>query len=589
MSQAKSETPRSAQSSKDWLRETIESVVVAFILAFLFRTFEAEAFVIPTGSMAPTLLGRHKDVDCEVCGTHYRVGASEELNQDGNVLVRRLRTAVCPNCRYEQDIFSAPVFKGDRILVDKFPYEIGEPHRWDVVVFKYPEDPQVNYIKRLVGLPGDALRIERGDLYARREDAGPFQILRKPPAKQHELQQLVYDDDHPPRDLLKTGWPERWEPMAQSDGPGATAGWATDESGWTRDGEARTYQVGAAAERKWLRYRQVIPGATDWEALKNGLQPVNNPRPQLITDFCGYNAFSIDQGVPRDAGLFWVGDLTLNLHADVRKIDKESELLLELVEGVRRYQARFDLSTGEVVLSYTDALGKPNEEIELARAATDVKGTGGHALTFANVDDRLLLWVDGDVIDFGDKTEYPPAALPNPQDADLVPVGIAAKGADVQVSELLLQRDIYYRAEKVSNDRDLQDNPASENEFYGNESMLRDLLSEPERWGRLYADHSQAVNFAQLHADEFFVLGDNSPRSRDSRLWSNMRRAKHRHAVPRTALVGKAFFIYWPHGIPFLNHGKGFPVAYHSTNGAPNYPSITFPFYPQYDRWKRIR
>ena len=43
-------------------RETFESIVVAFVLAFLFRAFEAEAFVIPTGSMAPTLLGRHKDV-----------------------------------------------------------------------------------------------------------------------------------------------------------------------------------------------------------------------------------------------------------------------------------------------------------------------------------------------------------------------------------------------------------------------------------------------------------------------------------------------------------------------------------------------
>jgi hypothetical protein len=59
-------------------RETIESIVIAFVLAFLFRTFEAEAFVIPTGSMAPTLMGKHKDVDCLKCGHRYRVTASEE-------------------------------------------------------------------------------------------------------------------------------------------------------------------------------------------------------------------------------------------------------------------------------------------------------------------------------------------------------------------------------------------------------------------------------------------------------------------------------------------------------------------------------
>ena len=53
------------------------------MLAFLFRTFEAEAFVIPTGSMAPTLMGRHKDVVCPKCGCPYQVSASEEVNSDG--------------------------------------------------------------------------------------------------------------------------------------------------------------------------------------------------------------------------------------------------------------------------------------------------------------------------------------------------------------------------------------------------------------------------------------------------------------------------------------------------------------------------
>src|SRR5919106_7630 len=64
------------------VRETVESIVIAFVLAFLFRTFEAEAFVIPTGSMAPTLMGRHKDVDCPKCGYRYQVSASEEESDD---------------------------------------------------------------------------------------------------------------------------------------------------------------------------------------------------------------------------------------------------------------------------------------------------------------------------------------------------------------------------------------------------------------------------------------------------------------------------------------------------------------------------
>src|SRR6056297_3916747 len=59
-------------------RETVEAFVVAFILALLFRAFIAEAFVIPTGSMAPTLMGAHKDLECGQCGSDYRVGASIE-------------------------------------------------------------------------------------------------------------------------------------------------------------------------------------------------------------------------------------------------------------------------------------------------------------------------------------------------------------------------------------------------------------------------------------------------------------------------------------------------------------------------------
>src|SRR5271155_2584057 len=62
-------------------RETIESVIIAFVLAFLFRTFEAEAFVIPTGSMAPTLMGKHKDLECPMCHYRYQANASDQNDQ----------------------------------------------------------------------------------------------------------------------------------------------------------------------------------------------------------------------------------------------------------------------------------------------------------------------------------------------------------------------------------------------------------------------------------------------------------------------------------------------------------------------------
>src|SRR6187401_1090020 len=81
-------------------RETVESVIVAVILALLFRAFVAEAFVIPTGSMAPTLMGRHVDVWCDECGYHYEGGASAERTREDKVTGIVAVNARCPNCGY---------------------------------------------------------------------------------------------------------------------------------------------------------------------------------------------------------------------------------------------------------------------------------------------------------------------------------------------------------------------------------------------------------------------------------------------------------------------------------------------------------
>src|SRR5262245_38634098 len=128
-----SSTSKKEESSNkpatDGMRETVESVVVAFVLAFLFRTFEAEAFVIPTGSMAPTLMGRHKDLTCENCGFPYRVTARPEVEDDGSP--KRgvwMQSCQCPNCRYTMDIGTReqqskyPSYTEDRLLVGYFEY-----------------------------------------------------------------------------------------------------------------------------------------------------------------------------------------------------------------------------------------------------------------------------------------------------------------------------------------------------------------------------------------------------------------------------------------------------------------------------------
>ncbi len=159
------------------IRETIESVAIAFILAFLFRTFEAEAFVIPTGSMAPTLMGRHKDVKCKICDYPFQVSASEEVTKEGQSKTDndQIASCTCPMCRYTMEIDGRnpqPSYSGDRIIVNKFSYQFDDPKRWDVIVFYYPEGAHDNYIKRLVGLPNETLRIRFGDVWIRNDKNG---------------------------------------------------------------------------------------------------------------------------------------------------------------------------------------------------------------------------------------------------------------------------------------------------------------------------------------------------------------------------------------------------------------------------------
>lgn len=585
-------TPPPKPGSQDALRETFESIVVAFVLAFLFRTFIAEAFVIPTGSMAPTLFGRHKDVQCPQCGQHYEVGASEELDDDGVRLVRRISSARCPNCRYIANIKNLNAFKGDRILVNKFPYEVGEPQRFDVCVFKFPEIPERNYIKRMIGLPGETIRLNRGDVYARRRGESSFEILRKSdPNKQNAIQVLVYDDAHPPRALLEKGWPERWSGMRR-DGDGAAGdGWSPHPEDWSADPRTRVYSVDATDEWRWLRYRHFVPTKLDWDSVNEGLPPTPNPRPQLISDYYGYNTFSYEGN---DEDLFWVGDLTVSGVLEIQQVDGDAAAVrLELVEGARRYWCEFDVKSGQATLAHNDDLNPEGPAIQLGAAATPVKGPGRFRFTFANVDDRLCLWINDRLISFGDKAAYQPAVVRDPQVADLTPVGLGVRGARAQVSHLLLRRDLYYRAERVADDAhgpDKLGDGEDLNSFVRNQ--LREALSDPQEYARIYNEKASPIEFGELRDGEFFVMGDNSPRSQDSRLWSNRRGAYNRHAVPRNAMVGKAFLIYWPHGIPFGNGGQGYPILYHTVanQGVQNYPLYTFPFYPQFDRWfKRIR
>src|SRR5258708_40086484 len=83
-----------SRKPKEGHRETVEAIVVAMILALLGRGVEAEAFVIPTGSMAPTVMGRHKEIPGPQGGDGCSVEASERGDGVGGGHPHRPRRAV---------------------------------------------------------------------------------------------------------------------------------------------------------------------------------------------------------------------------------------------------------------------------------------------------------------------------------------------------------------------------------------------------------------------------------------------------------------------------------------------------------------
>src|SRR5437660_12860324 len=82
---------------RNGLRELVETVVFVVVLVLLLKSFVAEAFVIPTGSMAETLYGHQKIVTCPSCAYKFPVNASPEDPQDGGP-PRPVDVCICPNC-----------------------------------------------------------------------------------------------------------------------------------------------------------------------------------------------------------------------------------------------------------------------------------------------------------------------------------------------------------------------------------------------------------------------------------------------------------------------------------------------------------
>lgn len=547
-------TQVAAGLEKEPWTEQAASFIGFFIYLLVLKSFFLPLFMIPTGSMAPTLYGAHSLHTCSNCTTNYAVGwqpGPPELQRPGG---RFQPAPECPNCRWrEQHVPTGAhptlpldsrlptalrASAGDRIFVHGWTYdwpfrtlEGFGPQRWDVVVFKVPTDGQTNYIKRLVGLPGETLEIIDGDIFVHAPDGA--RILRKTADAQQSLWFEYYNQDRPPKEPAQAaGYFPRWFELG---GAGLWSGVDT-----------RVFRFpGAQGRRATLQFittPQLPVAASDAVP------------PGLIQDIYGYND-------PRPGHFMHVvSDVRLSAEVDYSgRAGESSYLELSLAHeqppaAAHTFRARLS-ADGRIALTADSAANsaapdEPSEPSVTRREADLSRLPGGWPrpvrFALAHVDGRVQVEIDGHLVaGLQTDAEYqvtPEIARARARAQRSPRVQITATGeAPLTLRHVLLERDVYYtRGAGAGADE------------------------------RIYP-HGVESNPVQLGPDEYFVLGDNSPSSADARIAFIARpgqeavgpHLKDRFAsgawrpgrVPRDQLIGRAFFVYWPGTLPLTRSG----------------------------------
>ncbi|CAG1002085.1 Signal peptidase I [Phycisphaerales bacterium] len=550
-------TPKAADQKghhKSSIRETLISIVIAFAMAFVFRGFVIEAFLIPTGSMAPTLLGAHMRFEASQTGYSWPMDTRDKVSPGSSEPLPIQGTSSNPIKVHDPmsgqliDRKGVPVRWGDRIFVMKYLYSVYEPERFDVVVFKNPTDPTVNYIKRLLGLPGEQIALVDGDVFARTpraddsKDVNPWLLpgwhaAQKPERAQRAMWQDVFSSEFTP---LK---PDAVQPRFTSPWRAAPG---VDPKQW------------AIAGRADYRYTGPGPTAIEWDS---GVREIN--------DSYAYNEVSAP-GVAR----YPVSDIRTRL--GVRPENSGAAVSAVLV--TRGHEFRADIDGAAVTLRMKRLGGRQlssdspgivdlpaGDWVELGKGSLEQPLPAGRVtnIEFWHADQSLTLFVNDQPVARGSYDWTPDqrlryAASMSADEAmrssgSLLSASAAYthpevrwvfSGGPLTLYRVGLARDIYYQ-------------PA----VYHNVEQGRrhSRLDEPAN-----ATHPKST--LNLTPEQFFVCGDNSPSSLDARLWDKpnpwvAELDKTIGVVHRDLLIGKAFWVYFPapgrrQGIPVPDWGR---------------------------------
>ena len=260
----------------------VQLALGTLILAMVLRTWLVMGLIAPVtvagSSMAPTLLGPHVSVECLRCQHSFDVGAEFAAEAD---------QAVCPQCGFAHNpLEGLLVHRGERLLIDRIPFNLRLPLRWEVVVFVSPADDAGLVVKRVVGLPGETIQLRDGEVWI------DGRLAAKPLDAQRCLRRLVHQETASSQHWRGDGW--NWINQA----------WSTT----------------AQPDWHWLNY-QALDG-------------------KPITDDSAYNV-----GLTRR--LFPVRDFSLSTEYHLAG---DGELAFRIADGDRQWQFQLKTSSGEFEL-----------------------------------------------------------------------------------------------------------------------------------------------------------------------------------------------------------------------------------------------
>jgi signal peptidase I len=430
-------------------------LLIALVIGWLLvDTWQVEGIVVPvlvpSGSMAETLLGVHRDLVCEDCGFRFACGSDFPPLTGGSV---------CPNCGHRgADLAGEPDVEGDRVLIDKSTFRVRPPRPWEVVAFRHPGRASLICVKRVVGLPGETIEICHGDVYV------DGRIRRKTLAEQRAVAVLVHDASYlpkPARALLP-----RWQ-------------CSRPDSRWF------------VVQSRFGYPSQADNSPVDWCVYHHLQRPYGDGvvRETPVRDECSYN-----QARPRRGSeMHDVPDLLLSLRLD--RTSGRGRLLIRAGDGRREFIVRLEPALGRYeVLCDGELLRKCCGEISPLRTAEPWQ------IEVSLFDRQFLLAIDGQTLAV-QTYEYLGGQVPQPS---AQPLAIGSDGLGLEISEVRVYRDVYYT----------------------------DVVGAAAHWG--------VGRLVRLGSDEYFVLGDNSPISDDSRTWPGG------PAVPDKLLFGRPFLVHFP-------------------------------------------